>query len=125
MKKNNQIGLTEKNLDNLAELLASEIENPVVADLIPSGAHLFYGSHKDQAFTMDNLKLASKVLLGMAIGYIEEAPLVMVCEDKTGQKKAFDLSSDKLKSKASDFINEFHVQSQQEMRAQLDGLLAA
>lgn len=116
--------MPEKNLDKLTELLTSEMERPVFADLIPGGAHLFYGSHKDQAFTMDNLKLASKVLLGMTLGYIEEAPLVMVFEDKTGQKKAFDLSSDKLKSKASDFINKFHVQSQKEMRAQLDDLLA-
>lgn len=125
MKKNHQIGLTEKNLDKLAELLTSEMEHPVFADLIPSGAHLFYGSHTDQAFTMENLKLASKVLLGMTLGYIEEAPLFMVFEDKTGQKKAFDLSSDKLKSKASDIINKFHVQSQKEMRAQLDDLLTA
>jgi hypothetical protein len=40
-----------------------------------------------------NLKLVSKALLGMTLGYVDEAPLVMVYEYKPGQQTVFDLST--------------------------------
>jgi hypothetical protein len=90
MKNNNYIGLTEKNLDLLAEFLTSELEDPTLTAQIPNESHIFHGTYNDAALTQANVELAARVLLGMALGYVEDAPLVMVFESKPGERIVVD-----------------------------------
>jgi hypothetical protein len=124
MQVNEQTDLTEKNLARFAEFLNRELERPSLAEQIPEGTHIFHGSYSDTALTQANLKLASKVLLGMTLGYVEEAPLVMVFEYKPEKRAVIDLSTE-TKSKAQEFIQRFQEQSQQNVISKLDALVAA
>ncbi|MEW5986064.1 MAG: hypothetical protein AB1791_05485 [Chloroflexota bacterium] len=119
MGKNNLNGLTERNLDRLAEFLKRELEQPGLAPDVPSGAHIFHGSYNDTTLTQDNVSLATRILLGMTLGYIDEAPLVMVYEYRPGRQTVIDLSSNAQKERALSFIQLFQEQSQQEMVAQI------
>jgi len=125
MKAINQIGLTDKNLDRFTEFLSSELERPNRGEQIPEGAHIFHGSSFDTALTQANLKLAGKILLGMTLGYVEEAPLVMVYEYQPGKQILIDLSIDELKGKVQEFIETFQEQSQDNVTVKLNELLAA
>ncbi|MCI0693812.1 hypothetical protein L0337_17620 [candidate division KSB1 bacterium] len=69
--------LPKKNLDRLADFLIYELGKPDLAEQIPDGSYVFYGSCSDPALTQANLKFASKILLSMFLGYVEAAPLVM------------------------------------------------
>jgi len=113
MKNNNYIGLTEKNLDLLAEFLTSELKDPTLTAQIPNESHIFHGTYNDAALTQANVELAARVLLGMALGYVEDAPLVMVFESKPGERIVVDLSGEL--QKARTFIEVFQRQSQQNM----------
>lgn len=120
----NQTSVTDKNLDRLAALLNREIEKPDLAERIPDGAHIFHGSYNDSALTQSNLKLVSKILLGMTLGYVDEAPLVMVYEYKAGQQTVVDLSTTVQKGQVQKFIEFFQEQSRQNLTVRLDALLA-
>ncbi len=125
MTENNLNDLTDKNLDRLVEFLNHELANPTVSEQIPPGAHLFHGSYNDAALTEANLKLSSKILLGMALGFIEEAPLLMVYEYQAGQQKIVDLSSETQRYRVRSMIETFQEQSQREVTSNLDALQAA
>jgi hypothetical protein len=124
MQANEQTSLTDKNLDRFAEFLNHELERLSLAEQIPDGTHIFHGSYDDTALTQANLKLASKVLLGMTLGYVEEAPLVMVFEYKPEKHAVIDLSTE-TKSKAQEFIQRFQEQNQQDVISKLDALVTA
>jgi len=125
MGTNRRASITDKNLDRLAEFLNRELEQPTLAAQIPSGTHIFHGSYNDAELTQANLKLATHILLGMTLGYIEEAPLMMVFEYKPGQETLINLSSEVYKRKAQRFVETFREQSQQEMAVEINALLAA
>ncbi|MDI6736864.1 MAG: hypothetical protein QME42_11865, partial [bacterium] len=88
---------------------------PILAPQIPNGAHLFYGSYNDSDLTQANLQLASKALIGMSLGYVENAPLVMMFENKHGQQTVIDLSDEMEKARVRAFIEGFQKQSQYKM----------
>jgi hypothetical protein len=125
MRKNDQTSLTDKNLDHLAEFLSRELEQPSLAAQIPDGAHIFHGSRDDMALTRSNLQLASKILLGMTLGYITDAPLMMVFEYKAGRQTVIDLSDKIQKDKARTFVQGFQEQSQREMAVKINELASA
>jgi len=125
MRKNNQASLTDKNLDRLSEFLNQELKQPTLAGQIPNGAHLFYGSSNDPDLTKKNLQLVGKTLIGMTLGYVQDAPLVMMFEYKPGKQKIIDLSDDIEKAKIRSFIDKFQKQSQHEMVAKINELMPA
>ena len=125
MRRNNQVGLTEKNLDQLAEFLSHELEQPALAAQIPDGAHIFHGSCNDTTLTQANLQLASKTLLGMTLGYIEDAPLVMVFEYQPGRRTVVDLSSKAQRGSARAIVERFQERSQREMIVRINELVPA
>ena len=125
MQENNRVSLTDKNLDRLTGLLNQMLDQPVLAPQIPIGSHIFYGADNDLDLTQRNLKLASKILLGMALGYVEEAPLIMVFERKPNEQTVIDLSMTLQKRKAQTWIETFQEQSQHDMTVKLNELLAA
>lgn len=125
MRKNSQISLTEKNLDQLAQFLNQELEQPTLAAQIPGGAHIFHGSYRDDELTQANLELASKILLGMALGYVEDALLVMVFEYEPDRQTVIDLSGQLEKDRVQLFIETFQEQSKQDMTAKINATLAA
>lgn len=120
-----QTNLSEKNLDRLADFLSHELGRPGLAEQIHEGSHIFHGSYGDTALTQANLKLAGKILLGMTLGYVEEAPLVMLYESQPGKQIVIDLSSDELKVKVEEFIEMFQEQSRDNATFKLNALLAA
>jgi len=124
-KNNNEVSLTDKNLDRLAEFLNQEMKKPMLSAQIPDGAHLFYGSYNDQAMTQDNLRLASKTLLGMTLSYVEDAPLVMIFESKDGNQMIIDLSDETEKAKIRSFIENFQKQRQREIVNKINKLVPA
>lgn len=125
MKRNNHSRLTDKNLDRLSEFLNRELEQSILAPQIPNGAHLFYGSYNDSALTQANIQLVSKILIGMSLGYVEDAPLVMMFEYKPGKQTVIDLSDKMEKARARMFIEGFQKQSQHEMVVKINELVPA
>ena len=123
--KQKEASLTDRNLDQLAEFLSQELEHPTLAAQIPDGAHIFHGAHDDMTLTRDNLQLASEILLGMTLGYIKDAPLVMVFEYEPGRRTAIDLSDDTWKGKARTFIKGFQKQTQREMVVRINEFMPA
>ena len=124
MEQNNRVNLTDKNLDRLAGLLNQMLEQPMLAPQIPTGAHIFYGADNDLDLTQKNLALASKILLGMALGYVEEAPLMMVFERNSNEKTIINLSVLLQTRKAQTWIKKFQKQSQRDLTIKLNELLA-
>ena len=122
MGQSSQNNLTEKNLDKLTELLTREMKQPAIALHIPNGAHVFHGSNKDKALTQDNLQLISKTLLGMTLGFIEEAPLVMIFEYEAGKHTVINLSDKAYKKKAQTLIEGFQEQNRYEMISKINEL---
>jgi hypothetical protein len=124
MKASNDTHLTDENLDRLSDFLTQELDNPTVSSQIPDGAHIFHGSYNDPDLTQENLNLAAKLLLGMTLGYVEDAPLMMVFEQKNGNRVLIDLSETLQKKQALAFIGRFQKQSQQKMTAKINQFLA-
>lgn len=124
MGENNDNNLTGKNLDRLSDFLNQELDNPTLASQIPDGAHIFHGSYSDTDLTQENLNLATKLLLGMTLGYVEDAPLMMVFEHKDGKHILLDLSETVQKRQAQAFIGRFQKQSQKKMTAKINQFLA-
>jgi hypothetical protein len=124
MKASKGNNLTSKNLDRLTDFLNQELENPTLSSQIPEGAHIFHGSYNDTDLTQGNLELATKILLGMTLGYVEEAPLIMLFEQEQGKQTLLDLSETLEKEQAQAFIGRFQKQNQKKMSAKIDQLLA-
>jgi hypothetical protein len=124
MGENNGNNLTSKNLDRLTDFLNRELENPIFASQIPEGAHIFHGSYNDAALTQGNLKLATKILLGMTLGYVEDAPLIMLFEREQGEQILLNLSETLEKEQAQAFIGRFQKQNQKKVTVKLNQLLA-
>ena len=124
MKATNDTLLTNKNLDRLSNFLSQELDNPTLSAQIPDGAHIFHGSYNDTDLTQENLNLAAKLLLGMTLGYVEDAPIVMVFEHKNGKLVLIDLSETLQKKQAHAFIGRFQKQSQKKMTAKINQFLA-
>jgi hypothetical protein len=118
------MSLTERNLDWLINFLPNQLEQPNLAEQIPTGAHLFPGSAQDPSLTQANLRLAAKILLGMTLGYVEEAPLLMVYTDRTGAQQVIDLARDLLKRQAQHFVETFQVEAGQRLTSEIHQLLA-
>jgi hypothetical protein len=123
MKKNNQISSTDKNLDRLSKFLESELKQPELGIQIPNRAHLFYGSYNDSTLTQDNIQLISKILIGMALGYVEEAPLVMMYEYSRDKKRIINLSDESEKIKTRTLIEKFQNQNRNEMMSKINELI--
>lgn len=124
METNNNFDLTGRNLEQLTDFLNRELEKKSsLASQIPEGAHIFHGSFNDADLTQANLKLATKILLGMTLGYVEDAPLVMVFEQKPGKQALLDLSGESQKERAQMFIEKFQEQSQQDMAGKISDLM--
>jgi hypothetical protein len=109
----------------LADFLNRQLEDSALAAQIPDGAHIFHGSYSDTDLTQANLKLATRILLGMTLGYVDDAPLVMIFEHKPGQQTVIDLSEELQKDKAQTFIERFQEQSRQDMVVKINEMLAA
>jgi len=124
MRENNGSNLTSKNLDRLSDFLNRELESSTLASQIPDGAHIFHGSFSDTDLTQGNLNLATKLLLGMTLGYVEDAPLMMVFEQKGGKHVLLDLSETLQKKQAQAFIGRFQKQTQKKMTAKINQFLA-
>lgn len=124
MAENNDNNLTDKNLDRLSDFLNQELANPTLALQIPDGSHIFHGSYNDRDLTQGNLNLAAKLLLGMTLGYVEDAPLMMVFEHKNGKHVLIDLSEALQKKQAEAFIGRFQKESQKKMTAKINQFLA-
>jgi len=124
MRENNDTNLTGKNLDRLSTFLNRELENPTFASQVPDGAHIFHGSYNDTDLTQENLNLAAKLLLGMTLGYVEDAPLMMVFEQKDGKHVLLNLSETLQKKQVRAFIGRFQKQSQKKMTAKINQFLA-
>ncbi len=123
MGRHNHPDVTDKNLERLADFLTSEVAAPSVADQIPDGAHLFHGAYNDLSLTNANLDLASEVLLGMILGYVEPAPLMMVFERAPGQNTVVDLSDETNKQRAEAFVDLFRRDSQRSAVNRISELL--
>ncbi len=111
-------------MDWLSNFLEQELENSTFAARIPDEAHVFHSSYRDTDLTQDNLKLAAKILLGMALGYVEYAPLMMLFEHKQGKQTLLNLSGMLQKEQAQAFIEQFQEQGQKRMNAKINQLLA-
>lgn len=112
MRPNDQT-LTTKNLDRLSNLLTNATSQQEILNEIPDGASIFHGSALDASLTEKNLHLASKILLGMILGYVEEAPLIMIYEKKKDTFQLIDLANELQKKQARRFISRFNDQNQQ------------
>jgi len=123
MQRNNHTNVTDKNLDRLADFLADELMKPSISDQIPDGAHLFHGAYNDLALTNANLDLASEVLLGMVLGYVELAPLAMLFERAPGSYTVVDLSDAANKQRAEAFLDLFRRDSQRSAVDRISELL--
>lgn len=123
MGRSNYTDVTDKNLDRLADFLTSEMAMPSVSDQVPNGAHLFHGAYNDLSLTNANLDLASEVLLGMILGYVEQAPLMMVFKRASGQNTIIDLSDETHKQRAEAFIELFRRDSQRSAVDRISELL--
>lgn len=117
---------TEKNLERLAALLHRDVgETASIVSQIPDGAHIFHGTRMDETLTQANLALASKILLGMTLGYVDEAPLVMIFETKTGEYQVLDLLDEAQRERAEAFVETFQSQNEQDMNDTLKKQLTA
>jgi hypothetical protein len=117
--------VTDKNLDRLAHFLMNEMEHPSLAAQIPDGAHIFHGTYDDMELTYANIKMAATMLIEMALGICEDASLIMLFEYKPGQQTVIDLSTEQRKRQVQGLLVAFQEQSQQEMVAEINELLAA
>lgn len=124
LEKNN-FTLTDKNLDRLSHFLDQIADNPTQHLQIPDGAHIFYGAADDIDLTNANIRLASRILLGISLGYVEEASLVMVYQNRSGEKLVINLSSEAETRKVQSFINQFQVHSQKEIANKINTSLVA
>lgn len=122
MRVESRKSTTSENLDWLAEFLTQEREHPTLSAHITSGAHLFRGSFDNENLTLANLKLATDILLGMALGYVEDAPLMMIFKHKDDHEEIIDLSSESQKKLAQSIIQGFREQSHEILHSKINDL---
>lgn len=111
--------LTAKNLDRLAEFLNHQLGNAPLIDQIPDGAHIFQGAHDDNELTQQNVNLASKIALGMALGYVEEAPLIMLFADEQRKQIVLNLSATIFRGQSQQFIETYQKRSRKKVASRL------
>lgn len=100
---------TDIAIDRLGSLLIGKMEELALADQIPDGAHLFHGTFDAPELTQHSLKLAGDILLGMLLGYVEKAPLILLYEYQPAQMRIIDLASDTHKQEALEMIQSFQT----------------
>ena len=115
---------TDKNLDRMSSILSREVSSSTLSAEIPNGAHIFHGAYNDSGLTEDNLKMATNIMLGMTLGYVEEAPLVMIFEYQPNREALVDLSSEAYKKSAQVLIRTIQETNQRELSNRLDELVA-
>lgn len=125
MADRNQTEVTNKNLDRLANFLTNELKQPTLAAQIPNGAHIFHGAYHDMALTEANLNMSAVTLMGMALGFREEAPVIMLFESKPGHQVIIDLATDERKHKIQKLAETLQEESQQEILGEINELMAA
>lgn len=111
---------TDATIDRFGGFLLNEMKQPALADQIPDGAHLFHGTFDAFELTQRSLQLAGDTLLGMMLGYVEEAPLMLLYEYQPSQVRLIDLSSDIHKQRALDAIRSFHTTSAEAIQNRLE-----
>lgn len=119
MAENNDIDLTAKNLDHLAEFLNDWQENQQLVDQIPDGAHIFHGAYDDSELTQENVNLASKIALGMALGYVEEAPLIMLFENEQQKQVVLNLSTTIFRGQSRQVIETYQRRNRKKIASHL------
>lgn len=111
--------LTTKSLDRLAKFLSHQQDNVSIVDQIPDGAHIFHGAYDDTELTQGNINLASKIALGMALGYVEEAPLIMLFEDAQGKQVILNLSTSIFGEQSQQLIETYQKRSRKKVASRL------
>lgn len=111
---------TDATIDRFGDFLLNEMKQPALADQIPDGAHLFHGTFDAPELTQQSLKLAGDILLGMMLGYVEEAPLLLLYEFRPSQMRLVDLSSDTHRQRALDAIRSFQTTSAEAIQNRLE-----
>lgn len=114
---------TDKNLERLNRFLSREVGHSTISTEIPHGAHIFHGAYNDSSLTEANLKIATNIMLGMTLGYVEEAPLVMIFEYQPNQETLIDLSSEAHKKSTQVLIRTIQEKHQRELSSRLDELV--
>lgn len=104
-----EISYTDSAIARLEDLLTGETEELALADQIPDGAHLFHGAFNAPDLTEQSLRLAGDILLGMMLGYVEEAPLILLYEHQPAQVRLVDLASHSHKERAREMIQTFQT----------------
>ena len=115
---------TDKNLDRLTRFLSREVENSTLSAQIPHGAHIFHGAYNDANLTQANLKIATNIMLGMTLGYVEEAPLMMIFEYQPNRDTLIDLSSESYKKGTQVLIHSIREKNQRRLSNEIDELVA-
>ncbi len=121
----NEPNMTDKNIDRFAGFITRELGKSTLSARIPQGAHIFHGAYNDSDLTQANLDMATNILLGMTLGYVEDAPLVMIFEYRPNQETLIDLSSEVYRKGAQSLIQSVRKKSQQELSHRIDELVAA
>ena len=75
------------------------------------------------ALTQANLNLAAAMLIGIALDFRAEAPLIMLFEDKAGHQTVIDLSTEERRRKAQAFAETFQEQNRQELLLEINQLM--
>ncbi|MBS1249363.1 MAG: hypothetical protein MAG431_00941 [Chloroflexi bacterium] len=123
--KKKKISITNKNLDRFSKFLTREIKKPALSDQIPSEAHIFHGAYNDANLTQANLEMATNIMLGMTLGYVKEAPLIMIFEHQPNQEMVINLSSESRKKSTQEYIHSIHIKNQLEFKNKINELVAA
>jgi hypothetical protein len=119
MAEIDDISLTARNLDRLAEFLSHQQSTVSLADQIPDGAHIFHGAYDDTELTQGNINLASKIALGMALGYVEEAPLIMLFENEQRKQVVLNLSTTIFRGQSEQVIETYQKRSRKKIASRL------
>lgn len=115
---------TDKNLDRLTRFLSREVENSTLSVQIPHGSHIFHGAYNDSELTRANLKMATNIMLGMTLGYVEEAPLIMIFEYQPKRETVINLSGETYKKSAQILFQSIQEKNQRELSSKIDELVA-
>lgn len=118
-KSPDKVSFTDSAIDRLEDLLTGKMEALALAEQIPDGAHLFHGTFNAPELTAHSLKLAGDILLGMTLGYVEEAPLILLYEQQPSQIRLIDLAGEAQKQRAREMIQAFQDTSSQAVQNRL------
>ncbi len=117
--------MMDRNIDRFMGFITRELEKSTLSARIPQGAHIFHGAYNDSDLTQANLEMATNILLGMTLGYVEDAPLVMIFEYRPNQETLIDLSSEVYRKGAQSLIQSIRDQNQQELSHRIEQLVVA